>query len=339
MIFIKHSNVSIFVPHNGCPHMCTFCNQREITGQVYQPDKNDVVNAAEIAKKSLKDKTNNAEIAFFGGSFTAIDRNYMIELLSAAAPYVRSGDFYGIRISTRPDAINDEILNTLKDYNVTSIELGAQSMNDEVLRLNRRGHTAEDVIKSSKLIHKYGFSLGLQMMTGLYSSSDERDIQTAHALSELSPDTMRIYPTTVLYGTELYELYNNGKYIPPTLENAVNLCAYLLEYFEKKNISVIRLGLHDSESLRENMAAGIFHPAFRELCESRIMYQNTISQLNKFNFENKNFVFTINPKSLSKFVGQKRSNITKLEETGIKLRIDYDSSLGKYEVKVRNEKL
>ncbi|MBQ5347927.1 MAG: radical SAM protein, partial [Ruminococcus sp.] len=159
---MKHSNVAIFVPHNGCPHKCSFCDQREITGQVKQPTPEDVKSTIEIALSDLKDKTKEAEIAFFGGSFTAIDRNYMISLLEAAKPYI--SNFKGIRLSTRPDYIDDEILILLKKYNVTTIELGAQSMNDTVLNANNRGHNSDDVINSSNLIKSYGFNLGLQMM-------------------------------------------------------------------------------------------------------------------------------------------------------------------------------
>ena len=211
---MKHSNISIFVPHIGCKHQCTFCNQREITGQQYCPGADDVISAAQQAKRDLGERTKNAEIAFFGGSFTAIKRSYMTELLEAAYPFVKDGSFYGIRLSTRPDAIDREVLDILRGYGVTSIELGAQSMDDDVLKMNRRGHTAADVEKASALIKEYGFSLGLQMMTGLYGSSDEKDRETARRLARLSPETVRIYPTVVMRGTELYGLYSRGEYSP-----------------------------------------------------------------------------------------------------------------------------
>ena len=216
---MKHSNISIFVPHNGCPNACTFCNQREITGQSYQPVPQDVINAVNIARQYSD--TKNTEIAFFGGSFTAIPRDYMLSLLEAAYPFVKSGEFYGIRLSTRPDCINEEILDILKSHGVTAIELGTQSMCDDVLTANKRGHSALDSVNASLLIKKYGFSLGLQMMTGLYKSSDEKDIYTAHKIADLQPDTVRIYPTIVMRGTELAQLYQNGLYIPQTLETAL----------------------------------------------------------------------------------------------------------------------
>ena len=329
---MKHSNIAIFVPHNGCPHACTFCNQREITGQSYQPTPNDVENAIATSRKFSD--TRNTEIAFFGGSFTAIPREYMLSLLKAASPYVLSGEFYGIRLSTRPDCISEEILDILKSNGATSIELGTQSMCDDVLTANKRGHTVQDSIDSSLLIKKYGFSLGLQMMTGLYQSSDEKDMYTAQKIAELQPDTVRVYPTIVMRGTELYDLYKNGSYIPQTLETAVPLCADILRFFESKNINVIRLGLHDSESLKENMVAGAYHPSFRELCESRIIFDNTLKILSEQNITDGNIVFSVNPKSVSRFVGQKKSNLQKLQKMGITPIIHQDNSLSKYEVAV-----
>ena len=332
---MKHSNIAIFVPHNGCPHQCSFCNQKEITGQCFQPHYEDVLKAVETARKSLGKKTKNAEIAFFGGSFTAIDRDYMTELLSAASPFVKSREFAGIRISTRPDAIDENVLDILKKYGVTSIELGAQSMDDNVLLANERGHTADDVIKASDLIKNYGFSLGLQMMTGLYGSTMEKDIETARTLAKLNPDTVRIYPTVVMKGTRLYELYKNGEYFPPDAEKSVPLCAKLLRFFEDRDISVIRLGLHDSPSLRESMEAGAFHPSFRELCESRIMLENFYSVIDNKNIESGCLTVIVNPKSISRFIGQKRSNINELENKGYKIKLSTNEYLGKYEVRIR----
>ncbi len=329
---MKHSNVALFVPHNGCPHACSFCNQREITGQIYQPTSEDVVCAVETAKKTLGTETRNAEIAFFGGSFTAIDREYMTQLLTAASPYIKSGEFAGIRISTRPDAIDREVLELLGKYGVTSIELGAQSMSDEVLTANRRGHSSYDVRKASELIRAYGYSLGLQMMTGMYKSNDETDRYTAKRLADLKPDTMRIYPTIVLRGTELFDLYQSGEYIPEKLDDTVALCADLLEFFEDRSIRVIRLGLHDSESLKENMAAGAYHPAFRELCESEIIYKSALRALEKSNIQNGTVEFFVNPRSVSRFIGQKRKNLKRLDQLGITAIVRQDMRLSKYEI-------
>ena len=210
---MKKGNISIFVPHLGCPCQCSFCNQKTITGQANQPTPQDVDKAV---KTALKSKGFDYEIAFFGGSFTAIDREYMISLLKAANKYIKSNEVKGIRISTRPDCIDEEILDLLKEYGVTSIELGAQSMDDEVLLANRRGHTAKDVENASELIKSYGFELGLQMMTGLYKDSEEKAIKTAEKIIALSPQTVRIYPTVVLKGTYLADLYLSGESVSYT---------------------------------------------------------------------------------------------------------------------------
>ena len=199
---MKNANVSIFVSHFGCPQKCTFCNQHSITGAYGDVIENAKI-AIETASRTLGENSKNAEIAFFGGSFTAIDEKYMKTLLGLAYEYVKTGQFKGIRISTRPDKISAEILDLLKSYGVTAIELGAQSMSDKVLSMNNRGHNSACVVEASGLIKSYGFELGLQMMTGMYGSDDETDIETAKKIIALSPDTVRIYPTVVIENTEL----------------------------------------------------------------------------------------------------------------------------------------
>lgn len=324
---MKHANVAIFVPNNGCPHTCSFCSQRSITGKAEQPSAKDVSAAAETALHSLGGEAAKAEIAFFGGSFTAIERSYMLSLLQAAEPYIRMGAFRGIRLSTRPDAIDDEILSLLKQYGVTTIELGAQSMDNEVLRANRRGHTAEQVITASELIHSYGFSLGLQMMTGLRGDTDEKALKTAKQFSDLVPDCVRIYPTIVIRGTELGEAYLKGDYKPQSLESAVELCAGLLDYFEEKNIPVIRLGLHATPGLERDMLAGPWHPAFRELCESRRYLNGIKDGLQGRNLQQGRISIAVNPACVSQAVGQKKDNLRQFERLGYSVRIVPDASV------------
>lgn len=332
---MSHSNVAIFVPHNGCPHMCSFCNQKQITGQSFQPKAEDVVEAAKTAEASLGEKTKEAEIAFFGGSFTAIDREYMLSLLKAAYPFVKSGKFKGIRISTRPDYIDEEILTLLKKYGVSAIELGAQSMDEEVLAANNRGHKASAVVRASELIKSFGFELGLQMMTGLYKSTVKKDIYTANELIKLHPETVRIYPTVVMRNTQLAELFESGEYVPYTLQTSVELCAELLKMFETNNIKVIRLGLHYSDSLLRDSIAGNYHPAFRELCESRIILSNIIDELKLQNFGNGRYEVYVNDKAISKAVGQKKSNIEKLSKLGYEVRIVKATDLDGYSVRIQ----
>lgn len=327
----KHANVALFIPFNGCPHRCSFCDQRRITGKRVLPTGEDVKSAIEAALDSLKENSIHSEIAFFGGSFTAIDRGYMRSLLDATVPYIDR--FKGIRISTRPDCIDEEILALLKSYHVTSIELGAQSMDDAVLLHNDRGHTAEDVRRASKLIQSGGFELGLQMMTGLYKSTFEADLLTAKAFIDLRSDTVRIYPTIVLKGTRLGELYEAGAYLPQTLDEAVSQCASLIRLFEENGVRVIRVGLHDSDSLRENRLAGPYHPAFRELCESRIMLDKALVLL-----EDKTpgtHTLCVNPKSRSKMTGNKKTNLTALMKMGYQVTITEDERLKDQEVILR----
>ena len=311
----KRASVAIFVPHVGCPHKCSFCDQNAITGSKKIPHAEDVRFAVERALECGVDPE-NTEIAFFGGSFTAVPRDYMIELLCAAKEYVDRG-FRGIRLSTRPDAIDREVLDILREYGVTSIELGAQSMSNEVLSVNLRGHTAEDVENASKLVKVCGFTLGLQMMVGLYGSTPELDMYTAKSLIALEPEEARIYPTVILRNTMLGELYLDGKYDTYPLNDAVSLCADILDMFETAGISVIKLGLHASADVESDMLGGLYHPAFRELCESEL-YRRRMSELAG---TDKYVSFTVPAKELSKALGQKRSNIEYFRSKGIEATV------------------
>lgn len=329
---MKHANIAVFVPHNGCPNQCSFCNQRTISGASKQPEPPDVALACEKAMQGGCEGA-DVQLAFFGGSFTAIDRTYMLSLLEAAQPYIKSGFLSkGIRISTRPDFIDGEVLSLLKEYGVRAIELGAQSMSDNVLALNKRGHTAEDVEKASKLIKSYGFELGLQMMTGLYGSDDEDSIDTAKQFISLAPDTVRIYPTVVLPGTLLAELYLSGEYKVPSLDESVELCSHLLEMFDEAGINVIRLGLHAQQDVCEEYLSGGYHPALRELCEGEIYYRKIKSAL-----EDKphgSYEIIVASAEISKAVGQKKKNISRLSDLGYKCKIKGDSRYKRYELTV-----
>lgn len=325
----KHKNLSIFVPHAGCPNQCSFCDQRSISGTQNPPTAAEV---AELCDKYLPQENGaDYEIAFFGGSFTAIDREYMISLLSSAYPFVEKGRAMGIRISTRPDCISEEILGILKRYGVTSIELGAQSMQDDVLKMNLRGHTAEDVEKASVLIKRYGFSLGLQMMTGLYGQKNYREyaLDTAEKFVKLKPDTVRIYPTVTLKNTLLEQKFIQGGYTPPTLAETVKICAELMDVFESSNIRIIKMGLHADTGLENKIVAGPYHPAFRELCISQRCLSRIKRQLTKK--ENKGYIIRVNPKELSQWKGQKNSNIHSLSSMGYNVQITADDSVPKGE--------
>ena len=323
----KHKNLSIFVPHRGCPNRCSFCDQREISGTQTPPTADEVKRLCEKFLPKNKDRGEFYEIAFFGGSFTAIDRGYMTALLQAAYPFVKEGRRSGIRLSTRPDAIDSEILDILKKYGVTSIELGAQSMQDDVLAANLRGHTVADVYTRSQLIKERGFSLGLQMMTGLYRQGDydAAALDTASQFVKIRPDTVRIYPTLTLKNTLLELLYKRGDYTPPTLERSVDICARLVKIFEREGIKVIKLGLHADSGLEDSLVAGPYHPAFRELVLSKIFLDRVSDSLmpqGKGSYD-----IAVSPKKLSQALGQKKANVKRLYKMGYTVNIFADDSL------------
>lgn len=316
---MKQTNLSIFVPHLGCPNTCSFCNQRYISGTRNAPTKEDVKSLLTEQQAILEKNNTKAQIAFFGGSFTAIDEAYRNELLEAAAEFLEKfpEQFLGIRCSTRPDFINKKILASLKSYGVNAIELGAQSMSDEVLTANRRGHTAKDVEVASELIKEAEIELGLQMMTGLYRDSVEACRYTAEKFLEIAPRTVRIYPTVILQNTALSDLYSTGEYKSFSFEETVELCAELLELFESNGISVIRLGLHASDGVENAMVGGVYHPALREIVESKIAYKKMREQMKK---GGRYVVFT-DKKNISKIIGHGGCNKRTLLEEGISFKI------------------
>ncbi len=318
---MKQTNLSIFIPHKGCPNTCSFCNQRFISGSGRAPSPDEVraILAGQVnilAQSGLK-----AEIAFFGGSFTAVDKEYRRALLYAASEYVKEfpEQYAGIRCSTRPDCIDENILNELMLYGVTAVELGAQSMNDEVLGANLRGHTAEDVRRASRLIKSYGIELGLQMMTGLYKDKPSFCIETAREFAELKADTVRIYPTVILKGTMLDELRKQGFYESFSFEETVDLCAELLLFFEEKNIPVIRLGLHASDGVEEQMTGGVYHQALGEIVKSRIMLMRMREQMTKLG--GGRFIVYTDRRNIGTVVGHGGQNKALLSEEGITFKI------------------
>lgn len=342
---MRHSNISIFVPHIGCPHLCSFCNQHTISGTQNPPSDEEV---KRICAKALTEveEPENTEIAFFGGSFTAIPRDYMLELLSAAQEFLGEGKFRGIRISTRPDCIDHEILQLLKCYGVTAIELGAQSMKNSVLAANDRGHTVEDVYRASELIKKNGFELGLQVMPGLYTSEPNDDLKTMYRVISIMPDTVRIYPVVVLEGTRLAELYKAEKYKMISFENMIELCGSMLIEYEKAGIRVIRCGLHASDNVDGEKIGGYYHPAFKELCESyiyRIAMEKSLMEFrqsksiiyNVCHALTRNYEFSVNPSCISKAMGHKKSNAEYFKQQGIDIKIIGDENIPKYECRLR----
>lgn len=331
---MKHSNISIFIPHIGCPHRCSFCDQRTISGAENIPHGDDVREICEKALAEVK-SPENTEIAFFGGSFTAIPRAYMTELLEAAYSFVGEGKFKGIRLSTRPDCIDREVLTILKKYGVTSIELGAQSMSNKVLKANQRGHSADDVEKASSLIREFGFELGLQMMVGLYNSDMADEFETLDKIAAIRPDTVRIYPVVILDGTKLGELYKSGEYSTFSFDEVTEFAAIAMMKFEYEGIKVIKCGLHASEFVERDMLGGFYHPAFRELCESNI-YRRKMEELIAYEAKSGfDFVFAVNSTCISKAMGHKKSNVEYFKNQGINIKIIGDENIPKYQVELR----
>ena len=337
----KEYIIPIFVPHLGCPNDCTFCNQKKISGQTKNVKAEDVKNTIEYYLNNFKDDNKYIEVAFFGGSFTGIDVDKQKELLSVAYEYIKNKKIDSIRISTRPDYINKEILKMLKSYGVKTIELGVQSTNDYILNKSKRGHTFEDVKKASKLIRKNGFILGHQMMVGLPESTRQDEINTAKDLIKLKPKIVRIYPVLVIKGTQLEKDYESGEYTPLTVEQAVETAKDLLVLFNKKKINVIRIGLQntneitDPNSKESQVVAGPYHPAFRQLVESRLWYDNIANEIKKVNSNVSHIQIDVNPSDINNAVGHKRKNIEKINDTyNTDLKINPNSKIKKGKLKI-----
>lgn len=315
----KQYIIPIFVPHLGCPNDCTFCNQKSISGQQKKVTENDVRETIEYYLNSFKEKDAYKEVAFFGGSFTGIDVEEQEMYLKTAYDYIKEKKIDGIRISTRPDYIDKHTLKRLKKYKVKTIELGVQSTNDYVLELCKRGHTFEDVKKASKLIRRYGFDLGHQMMVGLPESTEKDEITTAKDLIKLKPKMVRIYPVLVIKGTELEKQYLAGEYEPLEVRQAVERCKELCYLFGKKKIKVIRIGLQNTDTIcnpenqESEVVAGPYHETFRQLVESSIYYDTIVNKIKKYDVKVKEVEVITHPQNVSNIVGYKRENVEKLK--------------------------
>lgn len=311
--------IPIFVPHLGCPHDCVFCNQRKITGL-----STDVT--IEYVEQTIKEYIStfpkgeiNVEVAFYGGSFTGIDMEMQKDLLSVPLKFKEEGKIDGIRLSTRPDYIDKETLDLLKTYKVDTIELGVQSLNDEVLNKSGRGHNSKQVFDAAKLIKDNGFNLGLQMMIGLVADTKEKDVFTAKEFIKLDPYCVRIYPTLVIKDTFLEKMYNKGDYKSLSLEESIDITTDLLMLFQYHSINVIRIGLQPTENIRlgRDVVAGPFHSSYRQLVESniyKIILKDYLDAMDPDVLLNKTIKIKINNKNISNIVGQRSKNIKYLIE-------------------------
>jgi len=306
---VKQRILPIFIPQYACPFNCIFCNQKTISGEKEEVSLDRIKRQIEQGLKINSDE--HVELAYYGVNFTAIDMTFQERLLELANSFER---IKSIRISTRPDCIDEERLRFLKLYNVRTIELGIQSMFDDVLNACARGHTAQHSKNAMEMIKKFGFFLGIQVMVGLPKSTPEKDIETAKILTSFSPDMARIYPTLVIEGTYLAKMYQKGEYEPLSLHEAVERCSQIKSIFIEKGVNVIRVGLQPTEEINYNakVLAGPFHPSFGELVDSEIIFRKVVERLHGKKYSK--ILFMVHPKNYSKLVGQKKSNITRFKQ-------------------------
>ncbi|GIM27834.1 radical SAM protein [Clostridium polyendosporum] len=327
--------IPIFVPHLGCPHNCVFCNQNKIAGEEDSIDDKYVRRTVEEYLKTIIKEDATVEISFFGGTFTAIPINKQKEFLKVAKEYKDSGKIDFIRLSTRPDYINHDILTHLKGYGVDVIELGVQSLDDKVLRKSGRGHTEEDVKKASSLIKEFGFTLGHQIMLGLPGDTFEKDIETARKSILMRPDISRIYPALVIKETPMELMYLRGEYIPYSLDEAVEITKQIYSMYIENNIKVIRIGLQPTDNINVggDIVIGPFHPAFRELVEGSII-NNKIYQCLK------NVIgraeIQINERNISKLYTNKKQFFNQLKKQlkNLDIVVRTSHNVSKEEVKI-----
>jgi histone acetyltransferase (RNA polymerase elongator complex component) len=306
----KRIIVPIFLPQAGCSHYCIFCNQTSLTGFEEVPSPED---SATILAEHLSAETAGATIAFYGGSFTALDQELQAAYLDVASRFVDSGMASGIRLSTRPDAVDGRLAQTLADRHVREVELGVQSMDDEVLRASCRGHTASDVELAVAALKSAGISVGVQMMAGLPGDTRNGFINSIKSVIALGPDFARVFPTVVVEGAPLARLWKQGQYEPPVLDEAVSICADALELFTESGTPVIKLGLQPTKWLDENRLAGAYHPAFGHMVESEIAFRRMRSSLPEMGLQ-AGAAFHVNPRELSVYLGISRSNLQRLRE-------------------------
>ncbi|MBP3917209.1 MULTISPECIES: radical SAM protein [unclassified Clostridium] len=301
--------IPVFISHQGCPHQCVFCNQDRIAGKYEEVFASDVRKIIDEYLETINSKGATIEVSFFGGTFTAIDVNKQKELLEVAREYKQKGLIHKIRLSTRPDAILPYILGYLKEYKVDIIELGVQSLDDEVLRKAGRGHSVNDVVVASKLIKEAGFTLGHQIMPGLPGDSFEIDIETTKKSIEMKPDICRIYPSLVIKDTPMEDMYNRGDYVPYSLDEAVYISGEMLKLYNEAKIKVIRIGLQPTDTITtgKDIVDGPFHPAFRELVEGHLICET----LDKKCPKEKDIIVEINEKDVSKLYTNKKQYFKK----------------------------
>lgn len=326
---MRHYNIPIFIPELACPNKCIYCNQRYISGQLTQPEEEEIIDKINSHLHTFKIPY-EAEVAFFGGSFTGIEISKQIQYLKIIQPYIEKGEIKSIRISTRPDYITKNILDVLKQYNVKTIELGAQSLCQDVLDFSKRGHTVEDVENASQLIINYGFELGLQMMIGLPKDTLEKSKFTANKIVSLGAKNTRIYPTLVIEKTELANQFRAGEYNSLTLDQAIIWSSEIYKIFYNNNVKILRVGLHPSESLinKAELLSGAFHVSFRELVLTNIWKEGLQTIPTDIT---KQITINTNTKSKNYAIGYNSSNKIYLQSQFKSIFFKEDTSLKEFE--------
>ncbi len=330
----KHINIPIFIPHYGCPNACVFCNQKKITGK---PSFNESEVKAEInSALETIDPASEKEIAFFGGSFTALPREEMLALLKISDEYLKKGDISSVRLSTRPDAITPEILEILKSHGVKTIELGIQSFSDKVLTCSKRGHTAHNSEKACRLVKEFGFDLIGQMMVGLPESTLSDETETAERICAFGADGARVYPTVVFPDTELENMAKDNAYRPLTNDDAARRTAEVLDVFARHRVPVIRIGLCSNETLCDPRYSQNYHPSIGEIAQSLVFLKYMRQLMAESKPKEKTAYFYVAKGAVSKAVGQHRSNINALSaEFPVKdIKISEDSHLSGYAIRL-----
>ncbi|MCM2301714.1 MAG: radical SAM protein [Flavobacteriaceae bacterium] len=327
----KHCNIPIFIPQLACPHQCVFCNQEKISNTFSIPKPNDISNIIDNYLNTIGDGV-EINIAFFGGSFTGIPKDEMINYLKVAHSYVESGKVQGIRISTKPDYISDAILDILAQYGVTAIELGAQSTNDKVLLKSGRGHKFDAIEKAAQLIRNRNMELGLQMMLGLPYDTLELSIQTAKDIVRLKADTTRIYPTVVVKDTALERMYKKGDYQVLSLEEAVKWSKEVLKIFNEAGVKVLRVGLHPSDELEfgKSLVAGPIHPSFKEMVLTDLWFD----LLSNKNIHKGKSMISVAKNQLNYAIGYQGKNRSFLQENGYDIKFIANNLLKDFEMDV-----
>lgn len=325
---LKHYTIPVFIPEVACPFQCIYCNQRNISDRLREPTEEEIIETIEQHLITIPKENSCIEFGFFGGNFTGIEMEKQEKYLKLVYPYIQKKIIQGVRLSTRPDYINKDILELLKSYHVTTIELGAQSIDEEVLQLSGRGHTVHNIEEASSLIIQNGISLGLQMMIGLPGDTLEKAIVTANKIVKLGANNTRIYPTLVIKDTELEKRYHQKKYTPLTMEKAVDWTKEVYKIFENANVTVLRMGLHPSKGLitGETLIAGPFHVSFGELVMTAIWKEKLIP----ISGNGKNtIIISVPPGELNNAIGYNASNKKMLQNNFKIVKFKTDLSLSR----------